>query len=1100
MLQRRRQSHWTRPTVAVVLTGVLIALAGCTDTSPPPNNPDPAKATNFLISYTGAASRLSGLDPAETQEQLRDWARTGLASQLELDTARLRDAAYDTLPVRDQGFADLSKQSTGPGRALFDGNGVLHLLVPRDDPHKSRTIGLLLDQYRTDAGSDPRQVRLHHYEIHPDAQTIELAADEPVPASEVRAAHGYVTMRVDETTGLTDFLARARYLSWLEVRGSEVWAGGWNWPGVPAAALDHEDVSALQRGYLRPAAEGRPGFSLDPGPTETTGDVLAVLPSLSSELADRIVADNWAGSPFRSADDLAEIVINALLFNDPKPETLSSAGLPADRTQLWGLHELLSHQGTYGQARYDGLLEGTKVGMTLFYTDYVAKDWVNGVGSGVPTQAVGGFVPDPDAVTPWSHCPGPNDPLSESGRLWFGQNESGFAFDGNRVSVGTQATRLFARSDSDGGAEAEPSFGFGRGLRWWDQHYQAVADYEPQYQRLEQIMRWSGALDWLVSTTSAKLPQLDDAAIRSDLRFKDWYAQNNDLRERAPIAFVTPPSAKQEAVLAKPSKSSPDCGFQSISGGVSLGDINQRKGGHSFHADLPEPVRRAGLFDEGSTFNPATWLGRIKQVSIDGAGKVVDSLERTFSRTADGQAAIDVVASGRRVALFGGLKVWRAETASRQLRVELTADRGQVSQRVHFQGQELGDLVTRKGADNLVTVQWHRGPMDWVRHVFVESVQSRLVSQPAAGLPPVKEGVLYSFQDASGQILYRVGGQEARWLSISDELKPPGDDLVFRLGAPNPQNGPPRFFFGRLVPHPDLRSAQWVEVTPATADNPARIMPVADSPKKDTPTVTVTMPDGKTATLYKNGDHLLVPADDPILGTKGAAEGAALLRDYPRVDEAMRNAAQAKDGLLHGVPLSGYGVALAGADKVILVPSRHQWAERVLRAIGSNPSQQPPLIHIKGDRAVHVDPSKIVESGTPAQSMGLDEALRMAGMVDATVYLHESFRATLPLEEGAIIANALPRDVRVKVREAVLAVLPDAATAEALVTQPDIRVHQGAEWLRVNGSETRGTARTTPTASPTPGPSVSNTPAPAAGGRMVLACPDSNQALPGCGE
>jgi len=67
---------------------------------------------------------------------------------------------------------------------------------------------------------------------------IELTPEKPAPTSEVRSAQGFVTMRVNKTTGLADFVARTRHLSWLEVRGSEIWAGGWNWPDVPAAP-DH---------------------------------------------------------------------------------------------------------------------------------------------------------------------------------------------------------------------------------------------------------------------------------------------------------------------------------------------------------------------------------------------------------------------------------------------------------------------------------------------------------------------------------------------------------------------------------------------------------------------------------------------------------------------------------------------------------------------------------------------------------------------------------------------------------------------------------------------------------------------------------------------
>ncbi|MEO7195072.1 MAG: hypothetical protein ABIZ05_09645 [Pseudonocardiaceae bacterium] len=190
-----------------ITMGVLFTSVSCT-TRPVDRADNP-----IVISYAAAASQLGGLEPAEVEERLRDWARTGLASHLELDAGRFRDALYDTVPIRDLAFADLSQQSTGPGRALFDGRGVLHVLVPLGDPHESRTIGLLIDQYRSNAGADPQQVQVHHYQIRPGTQTIELTPEKPALTSEVRAAHGFVTMRVDEAKGLADFLAKTQHLS-----------------------------------------------------------------------------------------------------------------------------------------------------------------------------------------------------------------------------------------------------------------------------------------------------------------------------------------------------------------------------------------------------------------------------------------------------------------------------------------------------------------------------------------------------------------------------------------------------------------------------------------------------------------------------------------------------------------------------------------------------------------------------------------------------------------------------------------------------------------------------------------------------------------------
>ncbi|MGH3983701.1 MAG: hypothetical protein ACRDST_13715 [Pseudonocardiaceae bacterium] len=577
-----------------------------------------------------------------------------------------------------------------------------------------------------------------------------------------------------------------------------------------------------------------------------------------------------------------------------------------------------------------------------------------------------------------------------------------------------------------------------------------------------------------------RLPRLDDAAIRSDLQFKDWYAQHGELRERPQIEFVTPPSAQDEAIRHEPSEVFQDCGLLAVSGGVSLGDVIQRKGGRSFQADLPRPVRRAGLFDEGSRFDPTTGVGQIKQVSIDGSGNVIDSIQRTFSTTADGRAVIDVVADGRRVAPFGGLKVWRAETAPRQVKVDVAADRGQVSQRVEFQDHELGELVARKEVNtgiNTVMIQWRPGLIDRARRVL-ESIQDRLVSQPSATLPPAKDGVLSSYQDANGPMLYKIGGPNDPWLSITNERAPPGEEMAFRAGGPDPATGEARFLEGRLSERPELPPVdggppRWIEITPATGDHPPRVI-AADLPEPNVPTTKVTTTDGRTTTAIQIGDRVLARYDDPILGPNGTVEGAALLRDFPRVAEAMRSAAQAKDGLLRGVRLGDDGVALVRADEVILATADHPWTNRMQQAIGPDSAQQAPLFRIEGDRLLHVDLSELTVRPDSAQRRNLDELLDTSG----DIYFP---RSMLTIENGVIVRDALPRDANVIVQEAVAA---DQPSAQGTIWQPDIRIHEGAEWWRMSGTGTNAS------------PGSGTVPVPS--GQVLLVCPDTDENIAGC--
>jgi hypothetical protein len=335
----------------VAVAGIVIVLQ--------PRDKTQRQQQGFTVSFAAAENALG----EDRENQLRDWARIGLAAHLGLDTQAMRDAFFDALPIRDNGFADLARQPTGPGRALSH-HDTLHLLIPRDDVNDKRTAGLLLDQHRTDTGNDPPNIQVHRYEIRDS--TIEIIDEDRKSTNDFRTSNGYVSERVDD--GLGKFLAKAKHLSTLEVRGNEIWAGGWNWPGPE---VTEADISVLQRAY---AEKEQPAFSLDPpGEPPTLEDVRAVLKNVPQQTIDQLLGGQ-----------LDEQLIQAGLFERATPQQLQAGGLPTDRTDLWTMLNVLQNRPLYNEARYEGGIQGTEVGMTLFYTDLIAKQWVDGVGNGVP--------------------------------------------------------------------------------------------------------------------------------------------------------------------------------------------------------------------------------------------------------------------------------------------------------------------------------------------------------------------------------------------------------------------------------------------------------------------------------------------------------------------------------------------------------------------------------------------------------------------------------------------------------------------------------------------------------------------------------------------
>jgi hypothetical protein len=254
----------------------------------------------FTVSYAEAASRLERLSDATR------WNRCAIdphGSPCVRQRRRVPRLNYDLLPVRED-TSPTWCDSWCPGRALPDGRGVLHVLVPqqdqqpRKDQQEDRTVGLLLDQYRADSGTDPSRVQVHRYRIDTKARTVAVTDLPMEGTTAARTASGYREARVDSLEGLRSFLSTTTSLSRLEHRGTELWAGGWNWTVPATARVDVADVSALERGYA-PDSPRRPGFSLDPAPAQTTEDLLAVVPGIGRDLADRIIHGGYLGASRR---------------------------------------------------------------------------------------------------------------------------------------------------------------------------------------------------------------------------------------------------------------------------------------------------------------------------------------------------------------------------------------------------------------------------------------------------------------------------------------------------------------------------------------------------------------------------------------------------------------------------------------------------------------------------------------------------------------------------------------------------------------------------------------------------------------------------------
>jgi hypothetical protein len=183
-------------------------------------------------------------------------------------------------------------------------------------------------------------------------------------------------------------------------------------------------------------------------------------------------------------------------------------------------------------ARYDGDLQYTEPGMVLFYTDLLAKLWAMDYSGAAGRVSIEDFVP----LTRVKLSPVYRTELEElrHTRLWFGPQNKGFEITSDHeVLFARVATRLYAASATSlkQGEESAPNAQTASFLGWWDDHYEEVARFEPEYERLNEIMKWSVVLGWLHQNSDLQtLSYFSTVGVARDNWFPDWVRHHSELR------------------------------------------------------------------------------------------------------------------------------------------------------------------------------------------------------------------------------------------------------------------------------------------------------------------------------------------------------------------------------------------------------------------------------------------------------------------------------------------------------------------------------------------------------------------------------------------
>src|SRR5262249_55785578 len=127
------------------------------------------------------------------------------------------------------------------------------------------------------------------------------------------------------------------------------------------------------------------------------------------------------------------------------------------------------------------------------------------------------------------------DSLSRT-RLWFGKQDGGFqsADQGHLLLLARNVTRVYAASANmyHPGEEGSPNAQSANFLGWWNDHYEEIARFEPEYQRLNEIMKWSLVFGWLSQGDGfqQQLHFLGDVPVNRSNWFPGWVRVHPELK------------------------------------------------------------------------------------------------------------------------------------------------------------------------------------------------------------------------------------------------------------------------------------------------------------------------------------------------------------------------------------------------------------------------------------------------------------------------------------------------------------------------------------------------------------------------------------------
>jgi hypothetical protein len=539
------------------------------------------------VDFAADSATLSPLTRREREDQYRDWLLYAVIASMGKSTGEFNRILFDLPPLRQGYLRPIGIFDFGQSRSRYVSDGDVVALVPATDDTAQRhdDLAAVADQHRKNLGGDFKRVLVVEYKLDIIRGRASLTRRADVTQAQLLSpAFGYVERHLTSLADLERFVQEVDDLTVVRMQSNGILAGGRKLQ-KPQRTISIEQIATLWQAereiqaklgqWEAYASEVETNFNQRwANRTASSSSERAMLKSqidteaaqTREELRKEYHNRKLVGGAGFSLDPAVDFLTLRAQFDkrwpviagtggvaiglDPKPvsEGLAQKDIVPLLKMIRTLQQnedgalasmlltKMQQANSYQAARYDGNLQGTEVGMVLFYTDLIAKLWTIDFADSSPARGmIRGFVDDPGAARSLSAIYlAEGEELSQA-RLWFGPSALGYQLTekGNALYFSRVATRIFSaganveRPD----AETQTSMFLAASIDWWNDHYEEVAREEPEYQRLNQIMKWSAVLGWLNGNSQGKLLGfLEPVPVDHSKIFGEWVKQHPELR------------------------------------------------------------------------------------------------------------------------------------------------------------------------------------------------------------------------------------------------------------------------------------------------------------------------------------------------------------------------------------------------------------------------------------------------------------------------------------------------------------------------------------------------------------------------------------------